>query len=83
VDAEDFAMVRAEGNPAKNPSFWTKSVHFVHTYQKSGAFWFPLATESETEARLFGTTDLTIEYFDYKPNAQGNPVQVAERRTGP
>src|SRR4029077_8019444 len=25
VDAQDFALVRAEGNPAKNPSFWTKS----------------------------------------------------------
>ena len=70
VDAEDFAMVRVEGNPAKNPSFWTKSVHFVHTYQKSGAFWFPLTTESQTEARLFGTTDVTIDYFDYAPKTR-------------
>src|SRR6266481_9108445 len=29
VDAEDYALVRAEGNPAKSPSFWTKSTHFV------------------------------------------------------
>ena len=69
VDAEDYALVRADGNPAKNPSFWTKRVHFVHTYQKSGLFWFPLCTESITDARIFGRTDLTIEYFDYKPNA--------------
>lgn len=65
VDAEDYAMVRAEGNPAKNPSFWTKSTYFVHVYQKSGALWFPLSTQSVTEARIFGTTDVTIEYFDY------------------
>ncbi len=26
VDAEDFAIVRMEGEPAKNPSFWIKSV---------------------------------------------------------
>ena len=69
VDAEDYALVRADGNPAKNPSFWTKRVHFVHTYQKNGLFWFPLCTESITDARIFGRTDLTIEYFDYKPNA--------------
>jgi hypothetical protein len=69
VDAEDYALVRADGNPAKNPSFWTKSVQFVHTYQKSGQFWFPISTESITEARIFGRTDLTIEYFDYKPNS--------------
>jgi hypothetical protein len=69
VDAEDYALVRADGNPAKNPSFWTKHVHFVHTYQKNGPFWFPVSTESITDARIFGKTDLTIEYFDYKPNA--------------
>jgi len=86
VDAQDFALVRAEGNPAKNPSFWTKSVHFVHTYQKSGAFWFPLTTESVTDARLFGTTDLTIEYFEYKPKKLAAPqdsVEVAQRGAHP
>jgi hypothetical protein len=73
VDAEDYALVRADGNPAKNPSFWTKNVHFVHAYEKSGPFWFPLTTESVTDARLFGTTDLTIEYFEYKPKTLTAP----------
>jgi len=72
VDAEDYALVRADGNPAKNPSFWTKHVHFIHTYQKNGPFWFPLCTESVTDARIFGRTDLTIEYFDYKPRGQSS-----------
>jgi hypothetical protein len=67
VDAEDYALVRAEGNPAKNPSFWTKSTHFVQRYQKSGPLWFPLSTQSETEARIFGTTNVSIEYFNYAP----------------
>jgi len=70
VDAEDYALVRAEGRPAKNPSFWTKSTHFVQVYQKSGPLWFPLSTQSITEARLFGTTDVHIEYFDYAPQSQ-------------
>jgi hypothetical protein len=69
VDAEDYALVRAEGSPAKNPSFWTKSTHFVQTYQKNGALWFPRSTQSVTEAHIFGTTDLNIEYFDYSPKA--------------
>ena len=86
VDAEDYALVRVEGNPAKNPSFWTKHVHFVHTYQKNGAFWFPVTTESVTDARLFGTTNLTIEYFEYKPNALSasrNSPETSQRRTRP
>src|SRR5258708_2803794 len=55
VDTEDYALVRAEGNPAKSPSFWTKSTHFVQVYQKSGPLWFPLSTQSVTEAHIFGT----------------------------
>jgi len=70
VDTEDYALVRAEGSPAKNPSFWTKSTHFVQVYQKSGPLWFPLSTQSITEARLFGTTDVHIQYFDYAPQGQ-------------
>jgi hypothetical protein len=69
VDAQDFALVRAEGKPAKNPSFWTRSIHFVQQYQKSGSFWFPFSTESVTEARIFGKTEVTISYFDYQPNS--------------
>jgi hypothetical protein len=67
VDAEDYALVRAEGQPAKNPSFWTKSTHFVQVYQKSGPLWFPRSTQSVTDAHIFGTTDVNIEYFDYAP----------------
>ena len=68
IDAQDYAVVRIEGEPAKNPSFWVRSVHFVHTYQKSGSLWFPETTQSETEVRIFGETNLTIHYFDYAPN---------------
>jgi len=69
VDAEDYALVRVEGQPAKNPSFWIHSVHFVQQYQKNGPFWFPATTTSVTDARIFGTTDVSIRYFDYKPMA--------------
>jgi len=67
VDAEDFAVARVEGQPAKNPSFWTRSVHFVAQYHKSGPFWYPVETTSVTEAHIFGTTDVNIRYFDYSP----------------
>jgi hypothetical protein len=69
VDTEDYALLRVEGEPAKNPSFWTRKVNFVQQYYKSGDFWFPLSTTSVTNARIFGTTDVTIRYFDYKPLA--------------
>ena len=69
VDADEYAIVRIDGRPAKNPSFWIKSVHFVHNYDKVGSFWFPISDRSVTDARIFGNTEVTIEYFDYAPNA--------------
>ena len=69
VDAEEYAIVRIEGQPAKSPSFWIKSVQFVHNYEKSGSFWLPVSDRSETEARIFGSTEVTIEYFNYNLDA--------------
>jgi hypothetical protein len=67
VDAEDYAIVRIEGQPAKNPSFWVKSVHFGHTYAKEGPFWLPHSNSSVTDVRIFGSTELKIDYFGYLP----------------
>ena len=67
VDTEDYALARVEGEPAKNPSFWTRKVQFLQQYYKAGEYWFPMETTSQTDARVFGTTDVNIRYFDYKP----------------
>jgi hypothetical protein len=40
----------------------------VRQYQKIGEFWFPTSTESITQARFVGKTDVNIQYFDYAPN---------------
>jgi hypothetical protein len=77
VDTEDYALARVEGEPAKNPSFWTRKVEFVQQYHKAGAYWYPAETRSVTEARIFGTTDVSIRYFDYKP-ALGAPTQAPD-----
>jgi outer membrane lipoprotein-sorting protein len=68
VDANDYSIVRIEGQPAKNPSFWVRSVHFVHTYQKVGQFWFASSTHTTSEIRIFGESQLTIDNSDYTLN---------------
>lgn len=65
IDAHDFAVIRVEGSPAQNPSFWIKDTKIVQRYAKTGAFWLPVSNTSTTEARLFGKTDVTIDYLDY------------------
>ncbi len=66
VDGKDFAIVRIEGQPAKNPSWWTTRNDFQHSYKKQGEFWLPSRNETITQVRLFGWALLTIEYKDYE-----------------
>jgi hypothetical protein len=68
VNAKDYSIVRIEGQPARNPSFWVHNVHFVHTYQRVGQFWFASSTHSTSEVRIFGRSELTIEDSDYALN---------------
>jgi hypothetical protein len=65
VDQEEFAIVRMEGSPAKNPSFWTRRVQFTRRYQKQGLFWMAASIESESEVLVAGKSSLKIEYSDY------------------
>ena len=79
VDAEDFAIARIEGQPAKNPSFWIRSVHVVQRYGRTDQFWLPALNHSVAQARIFGTTEVVIEYSDYKTNVRD--VQARVRAT--
>jgi outer membrane lipoprotein-sorting protein len=66
VDAKDFAVVRIEGEPAKNPSFWIKKTEVKHRYVKVNDFWLPAENHTESVIRLGGRATLSIEYKDYK-----------------
>lgn len=66
IDALDFAVVRIEAEPAKNPSVWTKRSQIHHQYQKIGEFYLPFSNETVTEVRLGGRSVLKIRYDEYK-----------------
>ena len=66
VDPTDFAVTRIEGEPAQNPSFWTKKNEIHHEYKKVHGFWLPARNESVSYIRLGGRATLTIDYNDYR-----------------
>ena len=70
VDAQDFAIARIEGQPAKNPSFWIRSVKVEQRYGRTGQFWLPALNHSVAQARIFGPTEVVIEYSDYKTSVR-------------
>jgi hypothetical protein len=83
VDADDFAVVRLEAEPAKNPSFWTKKAEIVQEYTKVSDFWLPARNHSMTAVRLGGHAELTIEYKDYEITAATRVGSVSPARTIP
>jgi hypothetical protein len=76
VDRIDFAIVRMEGSPAKNPSIWTRKVRFVRRYEKHGSFWLPASLESESDILVAGRSTLKIEYSDYRIDVR-EPIVAA------
>jgi hypothetical protein len=81
VDAKDFAVVRIEGEPAKNPSFWIKKTDIAHSYKKVGDFWLPAENRTESFIRLGGKATLSIEYRDYKI-VKSTPADTAKSSRG-
>lgn len=79
VDAGDFAVVKLEVQPARNPSFWISQTLIHHTYARTDGFWLPEQNRSETRVRIGGAAVLTIDYGTYQivprslhPAVEGN-----------
>jgi hypothetical protein len=75
VDERDFAVVRIEAEPAKNPSFWTRQTLIEHSYKKVGEFWLPEHNQSISGTRFGGKAVLTIEYQDYEVNEKSEQAK--------
>jgi hypothetical protein len=82
VDAKDFAVLRIEGEPGKNPSVWIKKTKIAHRYIKVNDFWLPAENRTESTIRLGGTATLSIEYSDYKITRAGPLAEVENERRG-
>ena len=81
VDSEDFAVVRIDAAPAKNPSFWTKETRIEQVYGKVGGFWLPVSNRSSSAIRLGGRANFSIDYQDYQITAV-NPVRTSSKIAG-
>ena len=66
VSASDFAIVRLEGEPAKNPSFWVSHTQMANTYQKVGDYWLPIHKNATSDVRLGGKAMLAIDFSGYR-----------------
>jgi hypothetical protein len=66
VDGVEFALVKIEAEPSKNPSFWITRTRIHETFAKTGDFWLPERNRSETKVRIGGTAVFMIDYGSYQ-----------------
>jgi hypothetical protein len=62
VDAEDGAIVRMQGSPAKRPSFWTLSTQIERRYKRMDGIWLCDAMESTSNIFVAGKSTLKVDY---------------------
>jgi hypothetical protein len=79
IDAQDYAVVRIEGHPAKKLSFWIERADFVRQYQKIDSFWLPQRDVTFVQVRLYGKKALTIDHQDYSVNSLAGNDEPAAR----
>jgi hypothetical protein len=75
IDAQDFAIVKIAGHPAKKPSFWINRADFVRRYQRIGGFWLPWRDETSVEVKIYGRRVFTVDHQQYVINP-ANPLQA-------
>jgi hypothetical protein len=73
---DDGALVRLQGRPAKNPSFWVKSVTIVRSYDRIEGVVLPVAMESHAQLRMLGAATLHMTYR--YSEIDGRPVSTPD-----
>lgn len=73
VDAADFAVVKLDTQPAKNPSFWISKATIEASSTKAQGFWFSGKLRSESKIRIGGSAVLTIDYGSYQVELNPSP----------
>jgi outer membrane lipoprotein-sorting protein len=81
INAEDFAIVKITGHPAKKPSFWINRADFVRQYQKIEGFWLPCRDETSVEVKIYGRRTFTVDHQQYMVNP-ASPLQAETGNMG-
>ena len=80
VDANEFALVRIQGRPSANLSFWVGKPDIVQDFERVGPFWMPAHNRSESHGMILGSSVLTIEYSEYRVLSETDVAQAGAVR---
>ena len=66
VDQHSFSILQIEGETAKSPSWWLKSVRVKLSFGDLAGTWLQTSMEAVADVRLLGFHTLTSRIVDYR-----------------
>jgi hypothetical protein len=66
VDSTTYLLHRAEGEPARTPSWWLRDARIALVYGDVGGMWLQTASESTADVRLLGRHTMLSRDVEYK-----------------
>jgi hypothetical protein len=77
VSSQDFQLVKLEGHPAANISFWAGKPYIVQHFQKVGPLWVTSENYSRAESAILGKTELHIKSYNHHIVRRQAPAEIA------
>jgi len=65
ISMKDFAIMRVDGKPAKNPTWMISSMGFDTHFSRDGIFWLPKHNQTITHVLMGGEVKISIDYGTY------------------
>jgi hypothetical protein len=73
ITKDGFHLKRIEGEPARNPSFWTKRIRFVSEFTPVNGVWMQVRTVATVTMRMLGEYGLHSECGPYVMSLARDP----------
>lgn len=83
ISVDDLAVVRIQGSPARNPSFWLTATTLDSRFRRAGGFWLPASNTTISHIRIGGEARLSINYGDYSIETKPELAQTSAAPTLP
>ena len=81
VDKSSFLILHLEGETAKTPSWWLKSVRIKLSFGDVSGVWLQTSMEAVSDVRLLGLHTLRSRILDYRGSDISASIKLAPTRT--
>ena len=77
VDAQNYRILKLEGQPSRSPSWWLKTTYITLLFGDVDGLWLPVATNGTSELRMFGRYTLASQKIGQRVGAEVASLQPA------